>query len=62
MSLAMNVIGPEGIGTLIAGIVVGIIGIVLMSINYPVYKKLLESRKQKYAYEIKELAKEIIEK
>ena len=42
-------------------IIIGIIGFLLMGINYPVYKKLHESRKQKYAFEIMQLAKEISE-
>ncbi len=58
MSLAMQVIG----GTLpltILGIVIGIIGFTCMGINYPIYKKILENGKKKYAFEIVELAKEI---
>ena len=31
-------------------------------VNYPIYRKLLANGKQKYAYEIIELAKEISEK
>ncbi len=30
-----------------------------MSVNYPIYKRILESDKKKYAFEIMELAKEI---
>ena len=58
MSLAMQVIG----GTLpltILGIVIGIIGFTCMGINYPIYQKILENGKKKYAFEIVELAKEI---
>ena len=33
-----------------------------MGINYPVYRKMLAKGKQKYAFEIMELAKEISEK
>ena len=33
-----------------------------MGVNYPIYKKLLAQGKQKYAFEIMELAKEISEK
>lgn len=60
MCLAMNVIG----GTtfyMILGIVIGIIGFTCCGINYPIYKKMLEKGKQKYAFEIVELAKEISE-
>ena len=41
---------------------VGIIGLLGMGVNYPIYKKLLAQGKQKYAFEIIELAKEISEK
>lgn len=60
MSLSMQVIG----GTLpltILGIVIGIIGFTCMGINYPIYKKMLENGKKKYAFEIMELAREISE-
>ena len=46
---------------MIVGIIVGIVGIIGVSINYPIYRKLLESGKKKYAFEIMELAKEISE-
>ncbi|MBR6760702.1 MAG: dihydropteridine reductase [Oscillospiraceae bacterium] len=60
MCLAMQVIG----GTLpltVLGIIIGIIGFTCMSINYPIYKRMLENGKNKYAYEIVELAREISE-
>ena len=60
MSLAMQVIG----GTLpltVLGIIIGVIGFACTGINYPIYKKLLENGKKKYAYEIVELAREISE-
>ena len=60
MCLAMQVIG-EGIAFMIAGIVIGIIGMIGCGLNYPIYKKLLANGKKKYAYEIVELAKEISE-
>lgn len=41
------------------GIVIGIIGMVCMGINYSIYKRILNNGKQKYAFEIMELAKEI---
>ena len=58
MCLAMQVIG-SGIGGMILGIVVGLIGLIGCGINYPIYKKMLEKGKKKYAYEIVQLAKEI---
>jgi len=60
MSLAMGVIG-SGTGMMILGIVIGMIGFIGMSVTYPVYKKLLEKGKQKYAFEIMELARKISE-
>ena len=61
MCLAMQVLG-SGIGGMILGIVVGLIGLIGCGINYPIYKKMLEKGKKKYAYEIVQLAKEIADK
>lgn len=55
MSLAMKVIG----NSMVLGIVVGIVGLIGCGVNYPIYKKLLEKGKGKYAYEIVQLAREI---
>ena len=60
MSLAMQVIG-SGVFSMVAGIVIGVIGFVLCGINYPIYKRMLERDKAKYAYEIVALAREISE-
>ena len=60
MSLAMQVIG-NGITGMILGIIIGVIGIIGCCVNYPIYKKLLQKGKEKYAYEIVELAREISE-
>ena len=61
MCLAMGQIGSGTTVSFVAGIVVGIIGMIGMGVNYPIYKKLLANGKQKYAFEIMELAKEISE-
>ncbi|MDE5995212.1 MAG: dihydropteridine reductase [Oscillospiraceae bacterium] len=61
MCLSMKVIGNGSTIMMIVGIIVGIIGIVGVSINYLIYKKLLESGKKQYAFEIMQLAKEISE-
>lgn len=58
MCLAMGVIGSS----MILGIIIGIIGMVGCGVNYPIYKKLLEKGKSKYAYEIVQLAREIADK
>ena len=60
MCFAMQVLG-SGIISMVSGIVVGIIGMIGCGVNYPIYKKMLENGKKKYAYEIVELAKEISE-
>ena len=60
MCLAMQVIG-SGIFLMVIGIALGVIGFIGWGINYPLYKKLLEKGKEKYAYEIVELAREISE-
>ena len=60
MSLAMQVIG-NGITGMVLGIIIGIIGLIGCGVNYPIYNKMLEKGKAKYAYEIVELAREIAE-
>ena len=60
MCLGMQVIG-RGIAGMVIGIIVGIIGMIGCGVNYPIYKKMLENGKKKYAYEIVELAREISE-
>ncbi|MGN0523817.1 MAG: dihydropteridine reductase [Eubacterium sp.] len=62
MCLSMKVIGSGTNAMFILGVIIGIIGFVGMGINYPIYKKLLEKGKKKYAFEIIQLAKEISEK
>ena len=61
MCLAMGQIGSGTTGSFVLGIIVGVLGIVGISINYPIYEKMLRNGKQKYAFEIMELAKEISE-
>ena len=61
MCLAMGQIGSGTTGSFVLGILVGIVGLVGMSMNYPLYRRILERSKQKYAFEIIELAKEISE-
>ena len=61
MCLSMKIIGNQTTLMVILGIIIGIIGIVMVSINYPIYKKMLENNKKKYAYDIVRLAKEITE-
>lgn len=60
MCLSMQVIGG-GAALTALGIVIGILGFIGCGVNYPIYKKMLEKGKAKYAYEIVELAREISE-
>ena len=62
MCLAMGQIGTGTTGSFVLGIVIGVLGIIGMGVNYPVYKKMLQKGKQKYAFEIMELARQISEK
>lgn len=55
MCLSMKIIG----NAFILGIIIGILGIIGICINYPIYKKILKSSKEKYSYDIIKLANEI---
>jgi hypothetical protein len=46
---------------MVLGIIIGVIGFIGMGVNYLIYKKLLKKGKEKYAFEIVELAKQISE-
>lgn len=59
MCLAMGELGDGSAGAMIAGIIIGCVGIVVVSVNFSLYKRILENGKKKYAFEIMELAKEI---
>lgn len=52
MCLSMEAIGNN----IILGIIIGIIGIIGVGLNYPIYKKILEESKKKYSYDIITLA------
>ena len=60
MCFSMGVL-ESGVAAMVFGIILGIIGIAICIINYPLYLKLLKKGKSMYAYEIIELAKEIAE-
>lgn len=61
MCLSMKVIGSGTVTMFVLGIVIGLLGIAGVAVNYPIYKKLLARGKEKYAFEILQLAKEIAE-
>lgn len=58
MCLSMQVIGG-GTAWMVIGIIVGILGFIGCGVNYPIYKRMLENGKKKYAYDIVKLAEEI---
>lgn len=57
----MQVLGDGSTVSFVLGIIIGLVGVVGVSVNYPIYKKLLENGKKKYAFDIIELAKQISE-
>ena len=61
MCLSMKIIGDGSAAMTAVGVVVGVIGIAGASLNYAIYKKMLEKNKQKYADDIIALAKQIAE-
>lgn len=64
MSLVMTDIGAQ-LGmekTMIWGIIIGIVGLLMTAINYPIYKKILASRKEKYAERILAISEKIMNK
>ncbi|MBQ7360028.1 MAG: dihydropteridine reductase [Lachnospiraceae bacterium] len=62
MSLVMTNIGQIlGLeNAMVPGIAIGVVGMLLAIINYPIYKKMLTSRKNKYAAQILQLSEEIM--
>ena len=62
MCLSMNVIGSGTTGMFVLGVIIGLIGLIGMGINYPVYKKILVRGKQKYALKLWNLLKKLVMK
>ena len=56
MCLAMKVIGD----LMIPGIFIGLVGITMVSLTHPIFKRILRSRKKKYAAEIMNLSDSIL--
>lgn len=56
MTMAMSLI-PGG---MIAGVAIGCCGILVDSFNYPLHKKIMKSRREKYSKEILELSNKIL--
>ncbi|MBQ8539906.1 MAG: dihydropteridine reductase [Clostridia bacterium] len=63
MSLVMTDIGAmlNITDALVPGIVIGIVGMLMAIVNYPVYKGILNSRRKKYADKIIALSDKIME-
>ena len=64
MSLVMTDIGAM-IGltaTMVPGISVGVVGMGMALTTYPIYKKILNSRKKKFAPQIMELSEKLMQK
>ena len=62
MSLVMTDIGGR-IGmaeSMTAGIVVGVVGMLMAIVNYPVYKKMLAKRREKYADRVITLSEKLM--
>ena len=62
MSLVMTEIGTIlGIdNAMVPGIVIGVVGLAMVLVNYPIYKAMMKSRKQKYANEILTMSDKIM--
>jgi len=64
MSLVMTDIS-ETVGIqnpMLYGIIIGVVGMILAIVNYPIYKGILGSRRKKYAEKIIALSEKIMEK
>lgn len=57
MSVSMGVILKD---LMVLGVIIGVIGLLFVSINYLVYTKWVRSRKNKYSKEVIELSKSLL--
>ena len=64
MSLIMTDLGAAiGMGDpMVPGFLIGVLGMLMAIINYPIHQGILKSRKKKYADEILRLSEQIINK
>lgn len=62
MSLVMTGIGATiGVADpMVPGIIIGVVGMLMVIVNYPIYKRILCSRREKYAEQIIKLSDEIM--
>ncbi len=63
MSLVMTDLGSNlGMGdSMVPGIVIGVAGMVMAIANYPIYKKMLASRREQYAEQIMKLSDKLMQ-
>ena len=64
MSLVMTDIGAiiGMTGVMVPGIAIGVVGMVMALSTYPIYKKILTSRKKKFAPQIMKLSEKLMQK
>lgn len=64
MSLIMTdvgeILGLQGVVNLVIGIIIGLIGIVMVSLAYPVYNHMLKKERTKIASEVLQLTDELM--
>ena len=63
MSLVMTPIAEQlglTFDPMVPGIVIGVVGMILAIVNYPIYKSILGSRKKKFGAQILELSSKIM--
>jgi len=64
MSLIMTelagILGMTYMGSIIVGVVCGVVGMILVALAYPVYKKVLMSERDKIAPEVLRLSEELL--
>ena len=64
MSLAMtdlgNVLGPSRGMAMLLGVIIGVVGIVLVCVAYPLYNRVLKKEREKFAPEILRLTDELM--
>lgn len=53
-------LGMTGMANMIVGIIVGVLGIILVALAYPVYSKVLKNEREKIAPEILKLTDELM--
>ena len=62
MCLAMKIIGASISVLMPVGVIIGVLGIAMVSSAYPIYNKIMEKRKAKYSKEIIAKSNELLNK